>query len=114
MNQPNASNWLDRGDPPEPILARVLAYYFDRDRRADAEMLQEWATQVLGMVAADATEVNIGGFLAALEDQLLITAQTKPHRRAVGIALWHIAKCALVRDEASRRAVEPHNSETAT
>jgi hypothetical protein len=83
-------------------MARILAYYFDLDLREDDTLLHEWATELLGMVAADATEVNLGGYLVALEDKLKIEGQTKRHRRAVCIALWHVAKCALVREEKGR------------
>lgn len=58
MTDPKASSWIDRGGPPDATLARVLAFYFHRDLRSDAALLETWATKVLGMVAGDATEVN--------------------------------------------------------
>jgi hypothetical protein len=53
------------------------------------------------MADADATEVNIAGYLRGLEDRYLQDHPAK-HRRALAIALWHIAKCAEVRDRALR------------
>jgi hypothetical protein len=97
VSDPNASTWVDRGDPPEPSLARVLAFYLHRDLRAEATTLHEWATEVLGMVDANATDVNLGGYLAALADGPGVRERTSFERRAAGIALWHVAKCALIR-----------------
>jgi hypothetical protein len=68
---------------------------------------------IVGMVAADATEVHVAGFL-----RTLLTA-TSPSRdstaiRATAIAVWHIAKAALVRDFAERvlRGEVPVNKPT--
>jgi hypothetical protein len=60
-----ASNWVDRGEPPNPTLRRVLAHFFERLDPADEAWVEEHALIVLGMVAADATEVHIAGYLRA-------------------------------------------------
>ena len=59
-----ASNWVDRGEPPGPTLRRILAALFRRDVDTDARWLGEHAEVVLGMVAADATEVHVAGYLS--------------------------------------------------
>jgi hypothetical protein len=115
-----ASNWVDRGEAPNATLRRVLARYFDRREPEDAAWLEEQALTVLGMVAADATEVHIAGFLRSITSDAAplapyqddATAETREpswnelrgsaHARATGIALWHVAKAALVRDLAER------------
>ena len=52
-----AGSWVDRGEQANPKLRRVLAHFFERLELADEPWLEEHAQIVLGMVAADATEV---------------------------------------------------------
>ena len=54
-----AGNWVDRGEPAIPTLGRVLAYFFELDPSRDQAWLDEHANIILGMVAADATEVHV-------------------------------------------------------
>lgn len=110
-----ASNWVDRGEPPYRTLRRVLEYFFERHDPGDASWLDEQANIVLGMVAADATEVHIAGYLRSV-----VRETGSPQRGALGarsaaVALWHIAKAALVRDFAERvlRGEVPVNQPTA-
>jgi len=107
MITPNASNWVYRGEPPDPTLSRVLSSYLHLDPSSAAAELQEYTTAVRGMAEADATEVQLAGYLRSLEER---HGQEHParHRRAVAIALWHIAKCGEVRDRAIRLlGIEP-------
>jgi ribosomal protein S18 acetylase RimI-like enzyme len=106
MISPNASNWIDRGEPPEPTLRRVLASYLELEPSANAERLQEYAGAVRGMAEADATEVNVAGYLRTLESRHLSVEHAARHRRAAAIALWHIAKVAEVRGRAQRLLAE--------
>ena len=109
----NASNWVDRGAPAEPKLARVLAHYLGCPDEAAASppwLVQAVAT-VAGMVAADASEVQLASYLRALARS---RGRTMPDElrgaRVVAVALWHVAKAADVRDRAERvlRAVAEH------
>jgi hypothetical protein len=97
-----ASNWVDRGEAPDGVVQRVLSSYLHLDSVASADQLQEYVRAVLGMVQADATEVQLGGYLSTLEEAHGITDRLPRHRRSVGIALWHIVKAAEVRDRALR------------
>ena len=97
-----ASNWVDRGEPPNATLRRVLAYFFERNDPTYEAWLEEHANTIIGMVAADATEVHVAGYLNSV-----VRATGWPKReplgsRAAAIGLWHIAKAALVRDFAER------------
>lgn len=97
-----AGNWVDRGEPPNPKLRRTLAFFFERHDAADEPWLEEQANIILGMVAADATEVHIAGYLRSI-----VRETGRPNReplgaRAAAVTLWHIAKAALVRDIAER------------
>ena len=98
----NASNWVDRGDPANHTLRRVLSYFFDRFSPADEPWLEQHALTVMGMVAADATEVHIAGYLRSVLEEEQAPTERGANARLVGIALWHIAKAALVRDFAER------------
>ena|SRR5689334_6474059 len=102
MINAKASNWVDRGEPPEPTLSRILASYLELDSAAHTSQLLEYATTARGMAEADATEVQIAGYLRTLERQHLAAEHPARHRRAVAIALWHVTKAAEVRGRAIR------------
>jgi hypothetical protein len=109
-----ASNWVDRGEPAEPTLARLLAHYFARHAEDDREWLAAQATIIRGMVEADASEVQVAAYLRHLGRTLALPGGAPPGARLVAIALWHAAKAALVRDVAERvlRGEIPPNDPT--
>ena len=110
-----ASNWVDRGEPPNATLRRVLAHFFERRAPSDQPWLEQHANTVLGMVAADATEIHIAGYLKSVAADEGIPAREPPlEERPTAISLWHIAKAALVRDFAERvlRGEVPVNEPT--
>lgn len=97
-----ASNWVDRGEPPNHTLRRVLAHFFERLDPGYESWLDEHANVVTGMVAADATEVHVAGYLRSVARAEGFPPREPLGTRPVAIALWHIAKAALVRDFAER------------
>ena len=97
-----ASNWVDRGASPIPTLRRVLAHFFERAAPEDGPWLEDHANIILGMVAADATEVHIAGYLRSVVRDAGGLTREPLGARPTAIALWHIAKAALVRDFAER------------
>ena len=97
-----ASNWVDRGEPALPTLRRVLAHFFERFTPEDQEWLDGHAQTILGMVAADATEVHIAGYLRGIVNEIGWPKREPLGARPAAIGLWHIAKAALVRDFAER------------
>ena len=100
LSSKKAVNWVDRGDPAEPTLKRILAFYFDRHSPADDPWLDEHARAIRGLVEADLTETHVAGYLyRVLRDEDL---PAPPRGRVTAIALWHAAKAALVRDFAER------------
>lgn len=109
-----ASNWVDRGEPALPTLRRVLAYCFERHAPDDQPWLDEHAQTVLGMVAADATEVHVAGYLRSVVRDAGGPAREPLGARSTAVALWHIGKAALVRDFAERvlRGEIPVNAPT--
>lgn len=96
-----AHNWVDRGHPPQDVIRRVLAFLFDRHADTDTEWLQNQANTIVGMVAADASEVQVANYAHSLIEPA-DSPSTPNDMRLAGIALWHIAKAALVRDFAER------------
>lgn len=104
MSPRKASNWVDRGDPLERTLARVLAHALGVE--ADEPRLQEHLLAVRGLVEADATEVHVTRYVRPLFAIFLQRDADAHLSRTLGIALWHIAKVGLVRDRAARRADE--------
>lgn len=110
----NASNWVDRGEPPNRTLRLVLRHFFGLFDEVDEPWLEEHAVIVLGMVAADATEIHVAGYLRSLARDRGMPVGEPPGARAVAVTLWHIAKAALVRDFAERvlRGEVPINEPT--
>lgn len=97
-----ASNWVDRGEHALPTLRRVLAHFFERFTPEDQEWLDQHAQTILGMVAADATEVHIASYLRDIVREIGWPKREPLGARPAAIGLWHIAKAALVRDFAER------------
>jgi hypothetical protein len=104
MARGKASNWVDRGEPLERTLARVLGHSLGLGE--DDPQLTEHVLTIRGLVEADGTEVHVARHLRAVFAALDRPEPDGPMRRALGIALWHIAKAGLVRDQAERRARE--------
>lgn len=98
----NASNWVDRGESAIPTLRRALAHFFERFNPNDEQWLNEHANIIIGMVAADATEVHVAGYLRSVVRETGAPDREQLHARPAAVALWHIAKAALVRDFAER------------
>jgi hypothetical protein len=100
LSASKADNWVDRGEPCEPVLARILAHYFDRREPVDAAWNAEHAAAIRGLVEAGGTEVHVAAYLYQVLRELGKPAP--PRGRITAIALWHAAKAALVRDFAER------------
>lgn len=98
----SASNWVNRGEPADATMGRMLAYFLDQSSTAAASTLAEHATILSGMVEADSTEVHLVGYLRELRRNLGLPEADPKYTRAVAVALWHIAKVAQVRDLALR------------
>ena len=96
----NADNWVDRGEPAEPKLALVLAHLFDKHGASDQPWLLEHAATIRGMVEAGATDYHVTGYLRSIARTESDSAP--PGTRMAAVALWHVAKAALVRDFAER------------
>ncbi len=105
LTNTSASNWVDRGQPPEPELTRVLASYLGQDPTAPDPKLRGHVEAIRGMVEADSTEVHIASYLKDVERAFGVVEEDGRRRRSVAIALWHIAKCAELRERA-RRLIE--------
>jgi hypothetical protein len=97
-----ASNWVDQGRPPQRVMRRVLAFLFNRHTPEDEPWLESHANTIVGMVAADASEVHVANYLRSLAPNEQGDTGRSDKPRLAGIALWHIAKAALVRDFAER------------
>lgn len=102
MISSKAGNWVDRGEPPEPTLKRVLSFYLGLDLGTDDASLTEYANLLRGMAEADATEVHIARYLGTLEERHAVKTHGPVERRSLAIALWHVVKSAEVRDRAMR------------
>jgi len=102
LTDPKASNWVDRGESPDETLTRVLAYYLNAGASTRDDKLPAHVNAIRGMIEADSTDVHIAGYLKGVERECGIGDQDTRARRAAAIALWHIGKCAEVRDRARR------------
>jgi hypothetical protein len=100
MISANASNWVDRGEPAEPKIAAALRHFLGFNVAMDDASLLDEARTLLGMVAADASEIQVASYLGYLEDQVGRPRSEARTRRLEAIAIWHIGKAALTRDRA--------------
>jgi hypothetical protein len=100
-------NWVDRLEPPEPEVARVLRRFLELDPERDATAEAEYAHAVVQMVQARASEGEVANYLAHLQQQRGEPVTPPPTRRYVAIALWHIAKAGLVRDAGRLEELAP-------
>ena len=100
LSAPRADNWVDRGEPCEPVLARILAHYFERRDATDATWNAQHAAAIRGLVEAGGTEIHVAGYL--YRELRELGKPAPPRGRTTAIALWHVAKAALVRDFAER------------
>jgi hypothetical protein len=109
-----ASNWVDRGEPARFTLTRVLSRFLNQNPADRRDWFDEQAEIIQAMVAADATEVHLAGYLRTLLPEAERVARDSAAIRLTAIALWHIAKAALVRDFAERvlRGEVPVNAPT--
>lgn len=96
----NASNWVDRGEPAQPKIASAIRHFLGFDVALDDARLLEYAEALMGMVAADASEIQVAAYLGYLEDAHDRPRSPAKHRRLEAIAIWHVAKAALTRDRA--------------
>lgn len=104
MPRQKVGNWVDRFEPLEPVLRRMLGHAFGLD--ADDARLLEPALTIRGLVEADGTEIHVARYVRSLFTTLGLAEPETGNPRLLGIALWHIAKVGLVRDRAERRAQE--------
>jgi len=104
MSRGKAGNWIDRGEPLEPTLGRVLGHSLGLE--STDSRLTEYVHTLRGLVEADATEVHVSRYIRDIRSALDLPEMDAPHRRTLAIALWHIAKAGLIRDRAERRAAE--------
>ena len=107
LTDDTASNWVDRGESPEPALTRVLVRYLSPEGPGvlTAEQLEMHVLAIRGMVEGDASEVQLTGYLKGIEREAQAPEVPNVSRRTTAIALWHIVKSAEVRDRA-RRLIE--------
>ena len=114
LTSKKAHNWVDRGDPADPTIQRLLAHFYGLQLDENREQLELPASTIVGMVAADATEVHIVGYMRSIARDLGVEDRPLQYARVTAIAIWHAAKAALVRDFAERvlRGEVPPNDPT--
>ena len=98
----NAPNWVDRGESAQEKMRAVLMHFFERHDAEATEWLDEQATIVYGMVAAEGTEYQIASYLRAMVREVGFPDRQPLQSRTYAVMLWHVAKVALVRDFAER------------
>jgi hypothetical protein len=98
MTKHRIGNWVDRGEPAERHLARVLTRFLELNPATEDDQLSDYARTIVAFVAADGSEVELADYLASLQRELRRDVSPGRIRRYVAIALWHIAKAGLMRD----------------
>ncbi len=104
LHSSSASNWVDRGEPADLKVRQIIAHFVgDPDSiTANAPWLADAVRDVIGMAIADASEVQLAGYLRTLATARGRTVTDTAPPRIVAIAVWHAVKAAEVRDRAER------------
>jgi hypothetical protein len=102
MTNPRAANWVDRGEEPEAVMLRLLEFYLPRGCGIAPEKLHQHVIAIRGMAEGDATEYQVAGYVALVEREAGMSEPNQRSRRTLSIALWHVAKCAEIRERALR------------
>ena len=101
MTRRDVGNWVDRGQPAEPELNRVLAIYLQKDPVQDGSALRAHVSAIKDMVEAGTSAADVAGYLRHLEGQLGIPQQDGRVRALASVALWHVVHAARVRGAAT-------------
>ncbi len=101
MTRRDVGNWVDRGQPPEPELNRVLAIYLEKDPVADGPALRGYVTAIKEMVEAGTSAADVAGYLRHIERELQVSEQAGRVRALASVALWHVVHTARVRGAAT-------------
>ena len=104
LSSSKASNWVDRGEPADARVAQVVAHFLDVPdaAKAEAPWLADAARELVGMVIAGATEVEVAGYLRRLATERGRAVMDAPPARVFAVGIWHTVKAAEVRDRAER------------
>ena len=102
LTHSTASNRVHRGQPPEPELGRMLSAYLELGPEPLETRRRRCGDDSRHGVEGDATGVQVAGYLKTVEQDFGATDGHARRWRATAIALWHIAKCAEVRERARR------------
>ncbi len=97
MTRRDVGNWVDRGQPVEPELNRVLAIYLQKDPVSDGAALRTYVDAIKGMVEAGSSSADIAGYLRHAENEMGIADQDGRTRALASVALWHVVQAARVR-----------------
>jgi len=101
MTRRDVGNWVDRGQPVEPELNRVLAIYLQKDPVSDGAALRTYVAAIKGMVEAGSSSADIAGYLRHAENEMGIADQDGRTRALASVALWHVVQAARVRGAAT-------------
>jgi hypothetical protein len=102
LTDPKAGNWVDRNQSPEPELMRILQRYLGRDAQVTLVRLREHVRAIRGIAEGADDEAEVATYVRALEREAGLPDDPARERRTIAVALWHIVKCAEVRDRARR------------
>jgi hypothetical protein len=90
------SSWVDRGDPVEGPLARILGGALGV--APEDPRLIESLLVLRGQVEASATEGDIATYVGTLFPRFAQPLPNSPLLRLLGTALWHVVKAGQLRD----------------
>src|SRR2546430_15866813 len=96
MTRRDVGNWVDRGQPPEPELNRVLAIYLEKDPVGDGPALRGYVTAIKEMVEAGTSAADVAGYLRNVEREVQLTEQVGRVRAFASAAPSHVGRAARV------------------
>ncbi len=94
MSRQDVGNWVDRGQPVEPELTRVLAIYLQKETDRDGAELRMYVSAIKAMVEAGTSAADVAGYLRHIEGELGTPQQEGRVRALASVALWHVVYAA--------------------
>lgn len=83
---------LDRTQPVEPELNRVLALYLQKDSVSDGPLLSTYVSTIKRMVIAGNAAADLAGYLRYVEHEVGLADQDERTRALASVALWEVVQ----------------------
>src|SRR2546428_9979076 len=97
MSRQDVGNWVNRGQPPEPELTRLLAVYLEKDVVTGGATLRPYVTALREMAEAGTSDAQLAGYLKHVDQEVGRPQETGRVGQLAATALGHMPRRASIR-----------------